>query len=424
MNILIIGNGGREHALAWQAAKSSEVQHVFVAPGNAGTALENDNQQNKVSNIAIPVTAIETLIEFAKDNAIALTIVGPEVPLALGIVDAFTEANLACFGPSKAAAQLEASKEFAKDFMTKHGIPTAAYQSFSDVAAAQNYVRQQSLPIVIKADGLAAGKGVVIASSLQQADAAIDAALLTGNNKARIVIEEFLHGEEASFIVVSDGKNAVPLMSSQDHKTRDDGDKGPNTGGMGACSPARIVTPAVEAQVMETIIKPVLTGMAAAGTPFVGFLYAGLMINNSGAANVVEFNCRLGDPEAEVLLMRLQTNIVDVCQAALKKKLSGFSIQWDTRPALGVVLASGGYPDHYEKGFVIHGLESELPDCKVFHAGTALQDGQIVTQGGRVLCVCAIAPDLAAAQRLAYQQTSQIHWEGMFYRSDIGSKNM
>lgn len=420
MNILIIGNGGREHALAWQAAKSTKVNHVFVAPGNAGTAREN-----KVSNVEISPTAIDSLLQFAKENQIQLTIVGPEAPLALGIVDAFAAANLACFGPSKAAAQLEASKEFAKDFMIEHGIPTATYQSFSDVTAAKNYVRQHALPIVIKADGLAAGKGVIIAETLPQADQTIEA-MLSGNQFGqaghRIVIEEFLQGEEATFIVVSDGKHIIPLVSSQDHKARDDGDKGPNTGGMGAYSPAPVVTATIERQVLDAVIKPVIQGMAARGTPFVGFLYAGLMIDNKGEAKVLEFNCRLGDPEAEVLLMRLQSNIVDLCQSTLEGELSKFVIQWDPRPALDVVLAAGGYPEHYDKGFLINGLSTELSDCKVFHAGTALQSEQVVSDGGRVLCVTAIADDLYAAQKLAYQQIANIHWEGMFCRSDIGFK--
>lgn len=422
MNILIIGNGGREHALAWQAAKSPDVTHVFVAPGNAGTAREN-----KVSNVQIPAIAIDSLIKFAKENQIDLTIVGPEAPLALGIVDAFLAANLACFGPTKAAAQLETSKKFAKDFMTEHGIATAAYQSFTDVVSAKNYVRQHALPIVIKADGLAAGKGVVIAETLSQADQTIDAMLSGnqfGNAGHRIVIEEFLQGEEATFIVLSDGKNVIPLVSSQDHKARDEEDKGPNTGGMGAYSPAPVVTASIEHQVLNTVIKPVIQGMAAKGTPFVGFLYAGLMINNKGEAKVLEFNCRLGDPEAEVLLMRLQSNIVTLCQTALAEKLSDFSIQWDPRPALDVILAADGYPNHYDNGFIINGLDAELPDCKVFHAGTALQNDQVVTNGGRVLCVTAIAEDLPTAQKLAYQQVAKIHWQGMYCRTDIGFKGI
>lgn len=420
MKILIVGSGGREHALAWKIAKSEKVTQIFVAPGNPGTVLES-----KVTNVDISATDIDALVAFAKEFRLDLTVIGPEAPLSLGVVDRFNEEGLACFGPTQKAAQLESSKAFAKAFMVKEGIPTAAYQSFHNPNLAKAYVRKQSLPIVIKADGLAAGKGVVIAESLTLAEQTIDAMLQGkqfGEAGQRIVIEEFLKGEEASFIAICDGKHAIAFASSQDHKARDEGDKGPNTGGMGAYSPAPIVTPSIEEKVLKEVIQPALSGMANAGTPYVGFLYAGLMIAPNGDFKVLEFNCRLGDPEAEVLLMRLTSDLVELCQMALKQQLHRYQITWDPRPALGVVLASGGYPDHFQKGFTIDGLEELLANCKIFHASTALHEGKVVNNGGRVLCVCAIAESLPIAKAQTYAQINKIHWEGMFYRKDIGHR--
>jgi len=421
MKILIVGSGGREHALAWKAKQSSNVSTVFVAPGNAGTAIEDN-----ITNVAIAVEDIPALIKFAKQEEIALTIIGPEVPLVMGIVDAFTEAGLKCFGPSAKAAQLEGSKTYCKDFMARHNIPTAEYQTFTETQAAIDYIQLKGAPIVVKADGLAAGKGVIVAETEQQAIDAVED-MLSGNSFGeaghRVVIEEFLEGEEASFIVIADGKNALPMATSQDHKARDNGDKGPNTGGMGAYSPAPIVTPAMHKKVMDEVINPTLKGMQDDGAPYTGFLYAGLMIKKDGSIKVLEYNCRFGDPETQPIMMRLQSNLVDLCLAALDKNLSNMTTEWDNRAALGVVLAAGGYPDSYEKGAVISGLPAEEQEnSKVFHAGTAEKDGNVVTSGGRVLCACALGDDIADAQNKAYELTNKIHWDNAFYRTDIGFK--
>ena len=421
MKILIVGSGGREHALAWKAKQSSKVSTVFVAPGNAGTALEES-----ISNVNIAVEDISALIAFAQQENIALTIIGPEVPLVAGIVDAFTEAGLKCFGPSAKAAQLEGSKTYCKDFMARYNIPTAEYQTFTETQPAIDYIQSKGAPIVVKADGLAAGKGVIVAETEQQAIAAVED-MLSGNGFGeaghRVVIEEFLVGEEASFIVIADGESALPMATSQDHKARDDGDKGPNTGGMGAYSPAPIVTPEIYQKVMDEVINPTLKGMQADGAPYTGFLYAGLMINKEGAIKVLEYNCRFGDPETQPIMMRLKSDLVDLCFAALDKDLSNTITEWDERPALGVVLAAGGYPDSYEKGDVISGLPvEELTDSKVFHAGTTEKENNIVTSGGRVLCACALGEDIADAQNKAYQLTNKIHWNNVFCRTDIGFK--
>lgn len=422
MNVLIIGNGGREHAIAWKVAQSDQVTKVFVAPGNAGTALEP-----KVENIAIAALDIPALIDFAKNNAIALTIVGPEAPLAAGIVDQFSVAGLACFGPSQKAAQLEASKAFSKAFMQRHHIPTARFASFTDFTAAKEYLQKHSLPVVIKADGLAAGKGVIIAHTHAEALQAIDDMLLQQTYAQAghcVVIEEFIVGEEVSFIVMVDGTHAIALATSQDHKTRDEGDKGPNTGGMGAYSPAPLVTAELHQHIMDTVIKPTVQGMAAEGVPYTGFLYAGLMITPQGEAKVLEYNCRLGDPETQVLLLRLQTDLVKLCQLALQQQLAQTEIQWDPRFALGVVLAAAGYPEKYRQGDIMEGLEQAamLNNVKVFHAGTTQKNNAIVTIGGRVLCVAALGEELETAQQCAYAAIDKIHWQGMFYRRDIGHK--
>ncbi len=421
MKILIVGSGGREHALAWKSSQSAQVSSVFVAPGNAGTALESG-----IENIAINVDDIEALIDFAKQENIALTIIGPEVPLVAGIVDAFTAANLKCFGPSAKAAQLEGSKTYCKDFMARHNIPTAEYQTFTDVDPAIAYIQEKGAPIVVKADGLAAGKGVIVAESVDQAiDAVKD--MLSGNGFGeaghRVVIEEFLDGEEASFIVIADGHHALPMATSQDHKARDNGDKGPNTGGMGAYSPAPIVTPEIYDKVMQQIINPTLKGMQEDGADYTGFLYAGLMISKDGRIKVLEYNCRFGDPETQPIMMRLKSDLVELCLAALDKNLQNLSTDWDPRPALGVVLAAGGYPDQYNKGDIIHGLPTqELQDEKVFHAGTTESDNNITTSGGRVLCACALGIDIQNAQTKAYQLVDKIHWNDVYYRTDIGFK--
>ncbi len=421
MKILIVGSGGREHALAWKVKQSSNVSSVFVAPGNAGTALEQN-----IENININVEDIPALIDFAQQQKIALTIIGPEVPLVAGIVDAFTLAGLKCFGPSAKAAQLEGSKTYCKDFMARHKIPTAEYQTFTNTQAAIEYIQEKGAPIVVKADGLVAGKGVIVAQSEQQAITAVED-MLSGNRFGeaghRVVIEEFLEGEEASFIVIADGENALAMATSQDHKARDNGDKGPNTGGMGAYSPAPIVTAEMHTRIMDEVIKPTLKGMQEDGTPYTGFLYAGLMISKNGNIKVLEYNCRFGDPETQPIMMRLISNLVDLCFAALDKNLTNMSTEWDERPALGVVLAAGGYPDSYKKGDIIHGLPvNEEADNKVFHAGTAESDGNIVTSGGRVLCACALGTDIADAQQKAYQLTHKIHWDNVLYRTDIGFK--
>ena len=418
MKILIIGNGGREHALAWKAAQSPLVKKVYVAPGNAGTALERN-----VQNVAIGISDSEKLVDFARQEAIDLTIVGPEAPLAAGIVDKFQQLNLRCFGPTQAAAQLESSKAFCKDFLATHQIPTAAYACFTEVAPAQHYLQQQKLPIVIKADGLAAGKGVVIAHTLAEANAAITD-MLSGNvfGKAghRIVIEEFLSGEEASFIVMVDGKNILPLATSQDHKARDNGDRGPNTGGMGAYSPAPVITASLHERIMREVIEPTVQGMTELGHPYQGFLYAGLMITAAGP-KVLEFNCRLGDPETEPMMMRLKSDLVTLCLSALDQKLNQVTAQWDQRSALGVVLATKGYPEKYPTGEVIDGLPTNSHlDWKIFHAGTALQNDKVVTAGGRVLCVTALGDTVTQAQQLAYEVSKKIHWKNIYYRTDIG----
>ncbi|WP_127475517.1 phosphoribosylamine--glycine ligase [Sulfurivermis fontis] len=418
MNVLVIGSGGREHALAWKAAQSPRVRKVFVAPGNAGTAREA-----KLENVAIKVEDIQGLVAFARDNAVALTIVGPEVPLVLGVVDAFTAAGLRCFGPSQAAAQLEGSKAFTKDFLARHGIPTAAYATFTDMEAALAYVREQGAPIVIKADGLAAGKGVIVAMTEDEAEDAVRD-MLAGNAFGeaghRVVIEEFLEGEEASFIVMVDGEHILPMATSQDHKRVGDGDTGPNTGGMGAYSPAPVVTPEVHARVMREVIEPTVRGMAAEGHPYTGFLYAGLMITPDGAPKVIEYNCRFGDPETQPIMLRLKSELVGLCEAALDRRLHEVSAEWDSRAAVGVVLAAGGYPGDYRKGDVISGLdEATAPDAKVFHAGTADRNGQVVTAGGRVLCATALGTTVSEAQARAYALAGKIRWDGLFYRRDI-----
>ena len=419
MNVLILGSGGREHALAWKAAQSKKVDRVYVAPGNAGTELEA-----RVTNIDIAVEDITALIKFAKENSIALTIVGPEVPLVMGVVDAFSAAGLRCFGPSKSAAQLEGSKTFSKDFLARHNIPTAAYGTFTDVSAAIEFLGTQKFPIVIKADGLAAGKGVIIAENIDQATATIED-MLAGNKFGeaghRVVIEEFLQGEEASFIVIADGENIVPMATSQDHKARDDGDTGPNTGGMGAYSPAPVVTDAIFSRAMKEVIEPTIKGMAAEGHPYTGFLYAGLMIDKDGTPKVLEFNCRFGDPETQPIMMRMQSDLVELCNDAIDKNLAGKSVQWDQRVSVGVVMAAGGYPDTYNKGDVITGLpKSSDANTKVFHAGTRTDNGNVVTNGGRVLCVVALGDSVKQAQADAYKIVEQIKWPNVYFRKDIG----
>ena len=419
MKVLVIGGGGREHALAWKAAQSPRVSQVFVAPGNAGTALESS-----LTNVAIAADDVPALLAFAKAEQIALTIVGPEAPLARGVVDAFRADGLQIFGPTQGAAQLESSKAFAKDFLARHRIPTAAYQTFTDIADAKAFVVEMGTPIVIKADGLAAGKGVIIAQTEAEAFAAIED-MLAGNKfgsaGSRVVVEEFLVGEEASFIVMVDGKHALPFASSQDHKARDDADKGPNTGGMGAYSPAPVVTPVVHDWVMQNVIYPTVQGMAAEGQVYTGFLYAGLMIAPDGTAKVLEFNCRFGDPETQPIMLRLQSDLVELCAAACAGQLDSMQIDFDQRAAVGVVLAAGGYPDDYRKGDVISGLPTDdNREAKVFHAGTVLKDGQVLTAGGRVLCATALGANVTAAQQAAYQLVDQIHWNGVFSRRDIG----
>ncbi|MEQ1965379.1 phosphoribosylamine--glycine ligase [Xenorhabdus khoisanae] len=419
MNILIIGSGGREHALAWKAAQSPLADKVYVAPGNAGTALETN-----LENVDIAATDIDGLLAFARRHHIDLTIVGPEAPLVIGVVDAFQQARLTIFGPTKAAAQLEGSKAFTKDFLHRHHIPTAAYQNFTEVEPALAYLEKMGTPIVIKADGLAAGKGVVVAMTMEEAQSAVKDMLagnVFGDAGHRIVIEEFLDGEEASFIVMVDGNNVVPMATSQDHKRVGNGDTGPNTGGMGAYSPAPVVTDELHQRIMEKIIYPTVKGMAAEGHTYVGFLYAGLIIDKQGEPKVIEFNCRFGDPETQPIMMRLNSDLVELCLAGAKGQLSGKTSTWDPRPALGVVLAAGGYPANYAKGDVISGLVQETnADEKVFHAGTAFKDENVITAGGRVLCVTALGNDIADAQKKAYLRAEQIDWEGCFYRKDIG----
>lgn len=419
MKVLIIGSGGREHALAWKVAQAEHVEKVLVAPGNAGTAREA-----KLENVAVDVLDLPALADLAEREQVALTIVGPEAPLVAGVVDYFQERGLRCFGPSKAAAQLEGSKAFTKDFLARHRIPTAAYGNFTDVDEALTYVREQGAPIVIKADGLAAGKGVIVAMTLEEAEAAVRD-MLAGNAfgeaGSRVVIEEFLDGEEASFIVMADGEHILPMATSQDHKRVGDGDTGPNTGGMGAYSPAPVVSDAVHQRIMDQVIRPTVAGMAAEGMPYTGFLYAGLMIDATGQPKVIEYNCRFGDPETQPIMLRLQSDLAGLCQAALDRRLDQVEAQWDPRPALGVVLAAGGYPDDYGKGDAIEGLEQADSDLvKVFHAGTREQDGQVVTNGGRVLCVTALGDSVADAQRNAYQGVARISWKDAYHRTDIG----
>ncbi len=417
MNVLVIGSGGREHALAWKAAQSEQVNKVFVAPGNAGTASEE-----KLENVAISVGEISALVDFAKSNDVTLTIVGPEQPLVDGVVDAFQTEGLMCFGPSAKAAQLEGSKAFTKDFLARNEIPTGYYKNFTEIEPALAYVREQGAPIVVKADGLAAGKGVIVALTLQEAEDAVKD-MLAGNAFGdaghRVVIEEFLEGEEASFIVMVDGKNVLPFATSQDHKRAYNNDEGPNTGGMGAYSPAPVVTPEIHDRIMNEVIMPTVNGMAAEGNDYSGFLYAGLMIMADGTPKVIEYNCRFGDPETQPIRLRLQGSLVELCEAAVEQRLDQVSAQWDPRPAVGVVLAAGGYPGSYAKGKAISLPEQEAEGSKVFHAGTSEKDGQIVTNGGRVLCATAIGDSVTEAQQNAYSLTKQINWDGAFYRTDI-----
>lgn len=416
MKILVIGSGGREHALAWKLAQSPRVQNVIVAPGNAGSATE-PNCENALAN------SVEQWVALAKNERVGLTVVGPEAPLAAGVVDAFRAEGLRIFGPTRAAAQLESSKDFAKAFMKRHGIPTAEYESFTDAAAAHAYLDRKGAPIVIKADGLAAGKGVVVAETLAQAHAAVDMMLADnafGNAGARVVIEEFLAGEEASFIVMVDGKHVLTMASSQDHKRLLDGDQGPNTGGMGAYSPAPIVTPALHARIMREIILPTVSGMAKDGIVYTGFLYAGVMVDALGNPKTLEFNCRFGDPETQPIMMRLKSDFVDLVEHGINGTLDTVDAEWDRRVALGVVLAAHGYPDHPRRGDVISGLSSGHDDAHIFHAGTAMQGDSVVTAGGRVLCVTALGDTVKIAQKRAYEVAEAIHFDGMQMRRDIG----
>ena len=416
MKILVIGGGGREHALAWKVTQNKEISRVYVAPGNAGTATNPDMMN-------VPITKVDELVEFAKKEQVYLTIVGPEAPLSQGVVDAFRKAGLKIFGPTKAAAQLESSKDFAKAFMVRHNIPTAAYATFSSAAKAHDYVTAQGAPIVIKADGLAAGKGVVVAMSDQEAHDAID--MMLADNKlgaagACVVIEEFLDGEEASFMVMVDGKNILPLATSQDHKRLLDGDQGPNTGGMGAYSPAPVVTPEIHAKVLREIIRPTVEGMAQEGIPYTGFLYAGLMIKPDSSVKTLEFNCRMGDPETQPIMLRLKSDFVALAEHAVNGTLNLAETEWDRRTALGVVMASANYPDAPQLGDEITGLPKDLEDAYVFHAGTTLKDGKVVTSGGRVLCVTTLGETVKFAQQRAYQIAKEIKFDGAQYRTDIG----
>ena len=420
MKVLVIGSGGREHALAWKLAQSAGVDEVLVAPGNAGSGLETG-----VRNVDVAATDIQGLMALARTEQVDFTVVGPEAPLVLGTVDQFTAAGLPCFGPTQAAAQLEGSKAFSKDFMRRHNIPTAAYASFTDVADATKYIQENGAPIVVKADGLAAGKGVVVAQNEEEAIAAVED-MLSGNGFGeaghKVVIEEFLQGEEASFICLCDGKTAVPFASSQDHKARDDGDRGPNTGGMGAYSPAPVVTNDVHKPAMEKVINPTLAGMAADGMPYVGFLYAGLMIDHEGQIKVVEFNCRFGDPEAQPVMMRLRADLLLCLKSAVAGTLTDAPLDFDPRMALGVVMAAGGYPGEYAGGDEITGLDKDLLDTKVFHAGTKASDGKVVTAGGRVLCVVGMGESVELAQALAYERVDLIGWRNRYFRKDIGHR--
>ena len=418
MRVLIVGGGGREHALAWAAARAPEVERVFVAPGNAGTAREP-----KVDNVDIPVDAFGALADCVRANDVALTIAGPEAPLVAGLRDRFDAEGLACFGPTRAAARLEGSKVFAKAFLARHGIPTARYASFTEPGAARAYIERMGAPVVVKADGLAAGKGVTVARDVEEAVRTAEE-MLSGDRFGaagrEIVVEEFLDGEEASFICMTDGAHVVPFASSQDHKPRDDGDLGPNTGGMGAYSPAPVVTPRVHERIMDEVILPTVRGMAADGAPYQGFLYAGLMIMPDGTPRVIEFNCRFGDPEAQPVLMRLRGDLVDLCRRALSGGLEGVALEWDPRAAVGVVMAAGGYPLDYARGRAIAGLDDDLPNTRVFHAGTALAGEQVLTNGGRVLCVTALGATVTEARALAYERVERVRWEDAYYRTDIG----
>lgn len=417
MKILLIGSGGREHALAWKLAQASKVEKVFVAPGNAGTQLED-----KVENIDISAEDIEGLLNFALENSIDLTVVGPEAPLVAGVVDLFDSNNLKCFGPSKGASQLEGSKAFSKDFFARHNIPTAKYANFTDIDQAIAYIEQEGAPIVVKADGLAAGKGVILAETTTEAITAVKD-MLAGNSFGeaghRVVIEEFLTGEEASIIVIADGKNYLPMATSQDHKARDNGDKGPNTGGMGAYSPAPVVTPEISKKIMTDVIEPTIKGMADEGHPFTGFLYAGVMIDAKGESKVLEYNVRFGDPETQPIMMRLKSDLVNLLEAALDKRLDQETIDWDERSAVGVVLAAGGYPDSYAKGEVISEIPTETDCSKTFHAGTKLENDKVVTNGGRVLCAVGLGSNVTDAQKSAYKLTNKIQWKNCYYRTDI-----
>ena len=421
MKVLVIGNGGREHALAWKAAQSADVETVYVAPGNAGTALEA-----KVENVNIGVEDIDALVAFAKDNNIGLTIVGPEAPLVIGVVDAFDAAGLPIFGPTKGAAQLEGSKAFTKDFLARHKIPTAEYGNFTEIPPAIAYIKEKGAPIVVKADGLAAGKGVILAETEAEAIAAVED-MLAGNAfgeaGSRVVIEEFLVGEEASFIVMVDGETVLPMASSQDHKARDNGDTGPNTGGMGAYSPAPVVTPEIHDRIMNEVIMPTVKGMNAEGNRYRGFLYAGVMVAQDGTPKVLEYNCRFGDPETQPIMMRLRSDLVSMCLAAINGELASVEADWDPRASLGVVLAAGGYPAPYNKGDVISGHDVALPaHQKVFHAGTSSKDGNVVTNGGRVLCAVSLGETVAEAQAGAYDVVKQVTWDKVYFRTDIGHR--
>lgn len=419
MDILIIGAGGREHALGWKAAQNPNVETVFIAPGNAGTALEP-----KLENVAIDVEDITALVAFAKEKEVELTIVGPEGPLVIGVVDAFREAGLPIFGPTKAAAQLEGSKAFTKDFLARHDIPTGYYANFTEIEPALAYVREQGAPIVVKADGLAAGKGVIVAMTLEEAEDAIKDMLAGnafGDAGSRVVIEEFLEGEEASFIVMVDGTSVLPMATSQDHKRVGDKDTGPNTGGMGAYSPAPVVTPEIHNRILEEVIYPTVRGMDAEGAPYTGFLYAGLMIDADGTPKVIEYNCRFGDPETQPIMMRMESDLVELCLMAIDEKLDEAESKWDPRASIGVVLAAGGYPSDYAKGDIISLPTTEVEGQKVFHAGTKNNDvGDVVTNGGRVLCATALGNTVLEAQERAYELTKQVSWNGMFHRNDIG----
>jgi phosphoribosylamine--glycine ligase len=419
MKILVIGSGGREHAIAWKAAQSSLVEKVYVAPGNAGSA-----QEPKTENIDIGVIDVDGLVKFSKQEKIGLTIVGPEAPLVVGITDAFSDAGLRCFGPSRGASQLEGSKVFTKEFLHRYSIPTAKYGIFTELEPARDYIHSIDMPIVIKADGLAAGKGVIIAQTREKAVATVEGMLSGrdfGEAGRRVVVEEYLEGEEASFIVMVDGKNILPLATSQDHKAIHNGDKGPNTGGMGAYSPAPVVTSEMHDRIMKEVIEPTVNGMETEGYPYTGFLYAGLMIEADGTPKVLEYNCRFGDPETQPILLRLESDFVEMCVAALDKRLDKINVKWDSRAALGVVMAAGGYPESYRKGDPISGLpDSEEKDFKVFHAGTLIRDGDVVTNGGRVLCATALGATVSEAQKKAYNLAAKITWNDVYYRTDIG----